>query len=91
MLAERGVVADRISAAQGRERSDSRFDIYRWEAHGKTLGFPDAQDGCSVMVSSYDTMTKCVRYGFVLDKGMTMLGGESWWQLSAYATGVRES
>lgn len=80
LLAEAGVVVHALAAAQGRERSDATFDIYRWEAHGVTRGMPGAPDGILCWVTSYDTMTDCVRRGLVLDRDE-----KSMWAFDAYA------
>jgi len=48
-----------IAAAQGRERSDVRHDIYRWEGYAM-------KNTISCTLYSWDTMTLCVRNGIVL-------------------------
>lgn len=78
---EHQIVVDFLEAAQGRERSDWRQDIFRWTAHGTRI----LTDGTKVrcVIDSYDTMTDCARYGVRL-VGDTFNGLESKWLLSAY-------
>lgn len=54
---------DRIQPAQGRNRTDRRMDVYRWEAFGKIVVAGGSPGGISCTIDSWDTVTDCVRYG----------------------------
>lgn len=53
-----------IYAAQGRERSDPREDINRWNGHG-------TRDGLNLRLYSWFTMTECVQRGIALRRDDT--------------------
>ena len=53
-----------IYAAQGRERSDPREDINRWNGHGR-------RGGLTVGLYSWFTMTECVRKGIATQRDDT--------------------
>lgn len=59
---EHGFKIETIIVAQGRWRSDDRFDVMRWEAYGRKIG----GSSLTVWFGSWDTITDCVRYGFTL-------------------------
>lgn len=77
LLARHGIAVNLLFAAQGRERSDPREDIYRWEAWGVD------SDGLRVSLCSYDTMTSCVRRGIELVRGHDRQTPH--WQIDVYA------
>ena len=54
LLEKEGFTDVEISAPQGRERSDVRQDIYRWQGWG-------TRDGARCSLCSWDTMTSCLR------------------------------
>lgn len=63
------VYPEDLRPAQGRERSDWRLDIQRWNGHGRvTDGRYGLAPGFGVQFDSWDTMTDCVRRGIVLDR-----------------------
>lgn len=61
---------DDLRPVQGRERSDFRFDIYRWTGHGVAINHPKfSYSHVNVSFESWSTMTDCVRYGITVGKG----------------------
>lgn len=78
-LAEVGLAAapEDLRPAQGRERSDWRLDIHRWDGFATTTdGRYGLIAGATVGLSSWDTMTACARQGVVIDKDQN--GGALW-------------
>lgn len=67
-----------VFAAQGRERSDWRADIYRWEGYASR----SATLSCNVSVYSWDTMTKCVANG-ITSSSENSDGGHTSYQIHA--------
>ncbi len=58
-----------IYPAKGGARSSPTADCYRWEAHGTIQGAP-------VLLTSFDTMTDCARFGIDPDIGSRRWGFE---------------
>ena len=61
---------DRVLSAEGWYRSNPFSDTLRWEASAPS---PRVGSQMRYRVGSYDTMTKCLRYGFRL-----VPSGKSW-------------
>ena len=53
LLEKEGFAEVEITAPQGRERSDVRCDIYRWQGWGR-------RDNMRCSLCSWDTMTSCL-------------------------------
>lgn len=84
LLEDHGITVEILGAAQGRERSDWRQDIYRWHASGsRTL--PNGDRLTCISIDSYDTMTACARYGMDLVGDVGYEGRRSSTSLEAHA------
>lgn len=56
VIEKEGFTNVEISAPQGRERSDFRQDIYRWQGWATRTN-----DGARCSLQSFDTMTSCLK------------------------------
>lgn len=68
MLDQHGIVVEvdpvkSFSIASGFYRTSEHADTYRWTCSSRIPGL-----NVGPMIDSYDTMTECGRYGFVLQK-----------------------
>jgi hypothetical protein len=63
LLEAEGFYDVRLAAAAGVYRSSPYHDTYRWEGYAKAKGRPGLPDGMDVVLSSWVTMTECVRQG----------------------------
>lgn len=83
LLEAEGYLIDLITVAQGRDRSDFRRDIMRWEAWGKKIlkheppGYTELAN-INTWFGSYDTITDCVRYGITLTPEKQYLAGATY-------------
>lgn len=69
LLEQKGFRDVDIRPAMGYWRTSKFSDVYRWEGFAKVLKRDDLPEGTDVTLSSWDTMTSCVRLGITLDPG----------------------